>query len=89
MARFKGDLVRLAEGAARMAGAEDINFTVFGSGKRADTVIGRPTEKVIADHPAVRERVDAIRAQRAAWAAQAAAAAAAQKAKKKPAAKKA
>jgi Xaa-Pro aminopeptidase len=38
-----------AEGAARMAGAEDINFTVFGSGKRAETVIGRPTEKVIED----------------------------------------
>jgi len=38
-----------AEGAARMDGAEDINFTVFGSGKRADTVIGRPTEKVIED----------------------------------------
>ncbi len=28
-----------AEGAARAAGAEDINFMVFGSGKRADTVI--------------------------------------------------
>jgi Xaa-Pro aminopeptidase len=38
-----------AEGAARMAGAEDINFTVFGSGKRAETVIGRPTEKIIED----------------------------------------
>ena len=38
-----------AEGAARMAGAEDINFMVFGSGKRADTIIGRPTEKVIED----------------------------------------
>ena len=38
-----------AEGAARMAGAEDINFTVFGSGKRADTIIGRATEKVIED----------------------------------------
>lgn len=38
-----------AEGAARMAGAEDINFTVFGSGKRAETVIGRATEKVIED----------------------------------------
>ncbi len=38
-----------AEGAARMAGAEDINFTVFGSGKRAETVIGRPTEKIIRD----------------------------------------
>ncbi|MDD5728997.1 MAG: M24 family metallopeptidase [Victivallales bacterium] len=38
-----------AEGAARMAGAEDINFTVFGSGTRAATVIGRPVEKVIAN----------------------------------------
>ena len=38
-----------AEGAARMAGAEDINFTIFGSGKRADTVIGRPTNKIIED----------------------------------------
>jgi Xaa-Pro aminopeptidase len=36
-----------AEGAARMAGAEDINFTVFGSGERAATVIGRATNKVI------------------------------------------
>lgn len=36
-----------AEGAARMAGAEDINFTVFGSGKRAATVIGRATNKII------------------------------------------
>lgn len=38
-----------AEGAARMAGAEDINFTVFGSGKRAATVIGRATNKIIED----------------------------------------
>lgn len=38
-----------AEGAARMAGAEDINFTVFGSGKRASTIIGRATNKVIED----------------------------------------
>lgn len=38
-----------AEGAARSAGAEDINFTVFGSGKRCDTVIGRATQKVIED----------------------------------------
>lgn len=38
-----------AEGAARMAGAEDINFTVFGSGKRAGTIIGRATNKVIED----------------------------------------
>ena len=38
-----------AEGAARMAGAEDINFMVFGSGSRAATIIGRPTEKIIED----------------------------------------
>ncbi len=38
-----------AEGAARSAGAEAIIFTVFGSGKRADTIIGRPTEKIIKD----------------------------------------
>ena len=36
-----------AEGAARQAGAEAIAFTVFGSGQRAATIIGRPTEKVI------------------------------------------
>lgn len=36
-----------AEGAARQAGAEAIAFTVFGSGRRAATIIGRPTEKVI------------------------------------------
>ena len=35
------------EGAARMAGAEDINFLVMGSGRRTETVIGRPTEKII------------------------------------------
>jgi Xaa-Pro aminopeptidase len=38
-----------AEGASRMAGAESIIFMVFGSGKRADTIIGRPTEKTIRD----------------------------------------
>jgi len=38
-----------AEGAARMAGAENVAFTVFGSGKRADTIIGRATNKTIAD----------------------------------------
>lgn len=38
-----------AEGAARTEGAEDINFTVFGSGKRCDTVIGRAVNKVIED----------------------------------------
>ena len=38
-----------AEGAARMAGAEDITFMVFGSGSRAETMIGRATKKVIED----------------------------------------
>lgn len=38
-----------AEGAARMAGAEDINFTVLGAGKRAATIIGRAAGKVIDD----------------------------------------
>ncbi|MBQ7207665.1 MAG: aminopeptidase P family protein [Lentisphaeria bacterium] len=36
-----------AEGAARMAGAEGINFTVFGSGIRTETVIGRATNKIM------------------------------------------
>ena len=36
-----------AEGAARMAGAEDINFMVFGSGIRTETVIGRATDKIM------------------------------------------
>ncbi len=36
-----------AEGAARMEGAEDINFTVFGSGERTNTVIGRATNKIM------------------------------------------
>jgi len=38
-----------AEGAARQAGAEDITFVVFGSGKRTNTIIGRPTRKIIED----------------------------------------
>jgi len=38
-----------AEGAARMAGAEAITFMVFGSGPRANTIIGRPTRRVIRD----------------------------------------
>lgn len=38
-----------AEGAARSAGAEAITFMVFGSGNRCDTIIGRPTHKVIED----------------------------------------
>jgi Xaa-Pro aminopeptidase len=36
-----------AEGAARMAGAENITFMVFGSGKRTDTIIGRAVDKGI------------------------------------------
>ena len=38
-----------AEGVARAAGAESITFTVFGSGKRTNTIIGRPTRKLIED----------------------------------------
>ncbi len=38
-----------AEGAARQAGAEGIIFTIIGSGPRAETIIGRATEKVIQD----------------------------------------
>lgn len=38
-----------AEGAARMAGAEAINFVIFCSGPRTNTVIGRDTNKVIED----------------------------------------
>ena len=41
--------VGAAEGAARAAGAEGITFTVFGSGERTNTIIGRPTGKVIQD----------------------------------------
>jgi Xaa-Pro aminopeptidase len=37
------------EGAARMAGAEDINFTVFASGPRTATIIGRATNRVMKD----------------------------------------
>ncbi len=38
-----------AEGAARAAGAENITFMVFGSGRRVETIIGRATDKRIAD----------------------------------------
>lgn len=38
-----------AEGAARAAGAEAITFTVLGSGPRTNTIIGRPTTRVIQD----------------------------------------
>jgi len=39
----------IAEAAARREGAEQIIFTVFGSGKRTATIVGRPTRKVIED----------------------------------------
>lgn len=39
----------IAEGAARMAGAEAVIFTVFGSGDRSAKIVGRPEEKVIND----------------------------------------
>jgi Xaa-Pro aminopeptidase len=38
-----------AEGAARTAGAEYVPFTVFGSGARSDSIVGRATSKVIED----------------------------------------
>lgn len=38
-----------AEGEARKHGAEAVIFTVFGSGKRSDTIVGRPTNKIIND----------------------------------------
>ena len=45
--RTEREAAGAAEGAARAAGAEGITFMVFGSGKRADTIIGRATDKVI------------------------------------------
>lgn len=39
----------IAEAEARRQGAEHIIFTVFGSGKRSATIVGRPTDKVIED----------------------------------------
>ncbi len=37
------------EGASRMAGAEDINFMVMGTGPRTATVIGRPINRIMLD----------------------------------------
>ena len=37
------------EGAARSAGAETIIFTVMGAGERTNTIIGRPTNRIIRD----------------------------------------
>jgi len=45
--RTELEVTGAAEGAARSAGAEFIVFTVFGSGKRSETIIGRPCDKVI------------------------------------------
>lgn len=39
----------IAEGKAREEGAEHIIFTVFGSGDRTATIVGRPTNKLIED----------------------------------------
>jgi len=39
----------IAEGEARKLGAEAVIFTVFGSGKRSETIVGRPTDKIIND----------------------------------------
>ncbi len=39
----------IAEGVARKEGAEAVIFTVFGSGDRTATIVGRPTEKIIED----------------------------------------
>jgi len=38
-----------AEGAARAAGAEFVPFTVFGSGPRSDTIVGRASERVMCE----------------------------------------
>jgi len=39
----------IAESKARSEGAEAIIFTVFGSGERTNTIVGRPTNKIIED----------------------------------------
>ena len=39
----------IAEAAARREGAEHIIFSVFGSGDRTNTIVGRPSQKIIAD----------------------------------------
>lgn len=47
--RTEREAAGAAEGAARSAGAEAITFMVFGSGERANTIIGRSADKVIRD----------------------------------------
>ena len=39
----------IAESTARRMGAEHIIFSVFGSGERTNTIVGRPTSKIIED----------------------------------------
>lgn len=39
----------IAEAAARREGAEHIIFSVFGSGSRTNTIVGRPSQKIIED----------------------------------------
>ncbi len=39
----------IVEGKARSEGAEAVIFTVLGSGKRTNTIVGRPTNKIIED----------------------------------------
>lgn len=39
----------IAEGKARQEGAEHIIFTVLGSGERTNTIVGRPSQKIIED----------------------------------------
>ena len=39
----------IAEAKARQEGAEQIIFSVFGSGKRTNTIVGRPSYKIIED----------------------------------------
>ena len=39
----------IVEGKARSEGAEAVVFTIFGSGCRSNTIVGRPTNKIIED----------------------------------------
>lgn len=41
------EMAAAAEGAARKAGAEDVVFTVMGTGPRTETIVGRPTERKV------------------------------------------
>ena len=41
--------VGILEGKARAEGAEHVIFSIFGSGERTNTIVGRPTDKIIED----------------------------------------